>query len=238
MTERFNLFVGYDGREPLTYRACLNSVRAHPPLPALIHPLVQHVLRAEGLYTRDVDARASTEFSLTRFLVPFVCPEDRRRCALFCDCDFIFTGTLQALVSSTLMAQPGKALWVVKHATGETLDAVAKAFKMDGQRQYFYPRKWWSALMLWNLDHPAHQRLTLRDVNSRPPSYLHRFEWLYDGEIGDIDPTWHWLDGYSEPPKAGTLPAGIHLTRGTPEHGPQWSDTRYANLWRQYAGWT
>lgn len=228
--DQLSVFVGYDNRWPLTYRACRNSILEHEPH-VEVRPILQQVARAEGVYWRDTDLRASTEFSLTRFLVPFYA---RTRFAIFCDNDFLFTGPLSALVDATTTVDPHRAIWVVKHDEAKQRLIEPYSAKMDGQPQHLYPRKWWSALVLWDVEHPSNRRLTLAAVNDRPPSYLHRFEWLHDDEVGDVDPTWHWLDGYDTPPAYGQ-PAGIHLTRGTPEMGDEWARTRYADLWRHHA---
>ena len=78
---------------------------------------------------------------------------------------------------------------VVKH------DHVAQEeTKMDGKPQHNYPRKNWSSLVLWNLSHPAHDRLIKEDgANKWEPGYLHRFGWVEDDDIGEIPETWNWL---------------------------------------------
>lgn len=247
-----NVFIGYDRREPKAFEACVNSIHAHTTNFS-ITPIVQDEVRAAGLYTRAPDARAATEFSLTRFLVPWLAPSGSS-VALFCDCDFIFTSSLHELVANAISAAPGMACWVVKHDSEALWDRAGAqpmvyqsgsvdlpetgyptpevSVKMHGVPNERYPRKWWSALVLWNLNHPATHVLTVRDVNTKEPSWLHRFSWLPDFMLGDLPADWHWLDGYSD--AVPYVPRGIHLTRGTPEHGPMWSETRYANLWRSY----
>ena len=65
-----NVYVGYDSREDIAYRVCRDSILNHASIPVRVIPLKQQKLRELGLYKRGIDPRASTEFSLTRFLVP------------------------------------------------------------------------------------------------------------------------------------------------------------------------
>lgn len=214
------ILVGWDSREPGTYATCIESIRRTSSIPCM--PIKQQDVRDRNLYWREPDVKAATEFSLTRFLVPWLVDETTNW-VLFCDGDFIFTRDLQELFDQR---DSTKAVQVVKHD-----HTVKESIKMDGQLQYMYPRKWWSALVLWNLNHPGNARLTLSDVNTRPPSYLHRFSWLKDKEIGSLSPEWHWLDGYDEP--TVIYPSGIHYTLGTPELGNE--DIQYKSLWESFS---
>ena len=45
-------------------------------------------MRDQGIYTRHVDKLASTEFTFTRFFVPYM--NDFKGWAVFCDCDFLW----------------------------------------------------------------------------------------------------------------------------------------------------
>ncbi len=88
------VFVGYDAREDIAYKVCEYSIKKHQPTAEVI-PLVQDDLRALGLYWREKDALASTDFSLTRFLVPALM--NYQGWAVFCDCDFLWTDDIQKL---------------------------------------------------------------------------------------------------------------------------------------------
>lgn len=228
------VFIGYDSREQKSYKACENSIKRRTPNVVTV-PLIQDELRQVGLYSRNKDEKASTEFSLTRFLVPWMKPRDDSGLAIFCDCDFIFQENLKIMIQNALTSDTEDdniALWVIKWDVMEcalhNMKFHQDTSKMGGFQQEYYPRKWWSALVVWNLTHPAHKNLTIEDVNKRPPSWLHRFGWLNDNEIGEIDARWGWLDGYVQP----MIASGIHFTRGTPEW-PGWENTFYANKWRK-----
>ena len=66
------IFIGYDRREDTAYRVCAASLARRARRPVAITPLIQDSLRARGLYTRPVDPLASTEFTYTRFLTPYL----------------------------------------------------------------------------------------------------------------------------------------------------------------------
>jgi hypothetical protein len=219
------VWIGHDRRWPKTYEACRNSIRHHNPEVQPL-PLSRALVEGTGLYWR-ADPKAATEFSLSRFLVPALMRY--QGWALFCDGDFVFTRPLEELFA---LADPEKAVMVVQHSQDLWVHGDRRQ-KMDGQEQVYYPRKWWSALVLWNCGHTGNGIVTPARVNSADPGWLHRFGWLHDTEIGALPADWHWLDGYSKP-VLGDMPAGIHFTRGTPELA-DYENTEYAWLWRQHA---
>ncbi len=92
-----------------------------------------------------------------------------------------------------------------------------KKTKMNGKTQNLYPRKNWSSMVLWNNEHPSNKNLTIEDVNKKDGKYLHRFGWLADKEIGEIDYAWNWLVGWYKK-ISKVKPKGIHFTEGGPWH--------------------
>src|SRR6185369_11183489 len=100
--------------------------------------------------------------------------------------------------------------------------------KMDGQVQSAYPRKNWSSVMAFNLAHPANEALTVEMVNSLPGRDLHRFCWLDDDEIGELDPKYNYLVGDGPRQENPTI---VHFTNGTPDlHG--FTNAHFADEWR------
>ena len=199
------VFVGWDPREDIAWEVCSHSILSRTdPSEVTVTRLVQSELREQGLYTRPVDAKASTEFSLTRFLTPVLA--GRRGYAVFVDCDFLFLADIRDVLKEV---DPTKAVSVVKHdySPPETV-------KMDGCAQHQYPRKNWSSFMVFNLEHPAVRALGRDLVNSAHPSFLHRFLWLGDEEIGSLDKGWNYLEGWYTP-QYEKLRA-VHYTRGGP----------------------
>ncbi len=223
------VFVGFDSREPSAYRVCVSSLLAHASRPLSIHPIVEPHVRATGLYRRaherrdgrlwDVLSQApmSTEFALTRFLVPQLAAGDW---ALFCDCDFLWRADVHRLFE---LADPAFAVMVVPHR-----QEVGSAVKMDGQVQTAYHRKNWSSLMLWNVRHPKHAALP-EALAGWAGRRLHGFEWLDDADIGFLPEAWNWLEGHSSPQ---IEPLVVHHTRGTPDMAG-YEQVAYADEWRR-----
>ena len=219
MAEKLKIYVGYDSREDIAWQVCRFSLARHASAPLDIHPLRQDALRSLGLYTRGPD-KASTEFSLTRFLTPYIAAHEGW--TLFVDCDFLFTADVLQVLKG---ASRHMAVYVVKH------DYVPKrSVKMDGRAQTSYARKNWSSFMLFNGAHPRIKALTPAVVNSESPTRLHQFAWVGDDAlIGELARSWNFLEG--EYPKPAQTPHAIHFTNGGPWF-PNKQDVDYAELWR------
>jgi hypothetical protein len=199
------VFVGWDPREDIAWEVCRHSILSRTdPKEVVVKPLIQSELRQAGLYTREPDTKAATEFSLTRFLTPNLAGQ--KGYAIFVDCDFLFLTDIREVLTEV---DPFKAVSVVQHDYKPT-----EATKMDGCVQHAYPRKNWSSFMVFNLEHPAVRALTPNIVNTQTPAHLHRFEWLKDEQIGSLDKGWNYLEGWY-PPTYDHLKA-IHYTRGGP----------------------
>jgi len=216
------IYVGYDTREKLAYDVCKYSIHKHNPDIEVL-PLKLKTMRELGIYTRDVDAKASTEFTFSRFFVPYLM--DYKGWAMFVDCDFLFMSDPREVFD---LANKDYAVQVVKH------DYKPKnTTKMDGKKQEIYPRKNWSSCVLWNCGHPMNMRLSLQNLNTESGMWHHRFMWLEDSEIGEIPHHWNYLtDWYTEPDDG--KPKALHYTEGGPwfehmkdcEYAKQWTDTR------------
>ena len=215
----FRVFVGHDSREEIAFRVCEASLRRRSSIAVDVRPIVQTEMRTSGLYWRSKDPLASTEFTYTRFLTPYLA--GYQGWALFCDCDFLWLGDVADLLS---LADPGKAVMCVHHDHRPT-----ETTKMDGAVQTSYPRKNWSSLMLFNCGHPAARSLTPQVVNTQSGAYLHRMQWAPDAAIGALPSTWNWLEGSLPKPASGT-PSAVHFTRGGPWFD-NWRDVDYGDLW-------
>lgn len=210
------IYIGYDEREDIAYRVAKHSASNH-----LVSPLIQSKLRARRVYTREVDKLASTEFSLTRFLVPYL--NDYNGWALFVDCDVLFLEDPQHLFN---LADDKYALMCVKHDYKPTA-----ATKMDGRQQHLYPRKNWSSVMLFNCSHPSNKKLTPDLVNTATPAYLHRMSWLDDSEIGELPLAWNYLVGWYNKQDHGK-PKLLHYTEGGPWLA-NYKDCEFAEEWNK-----
>ena len=201
------IYIGWDSREDIAYQVAKYSIEKHASVPVEIVPLKQKLLRKEEIYTRPVDAMASTEFTFTRFLIPEL--TNFEGWALFIDCDVVALDDVKLLFDQV---DDKYAVMCAQH------DYTPKeTVKMDGQVQHMYPRKNWSSMMLINCAHPSNKLLNkelVNDVNIGG-AYLHRFSWLDDNEIGEISHEWNWLVGWYKEPEDGT-PKFLHYTEGGP----------------------
>jgi hypothetical protein len=228
-----NIFIGYDSKESVAFHVLAHSIIRRATKPVQITPVALRHL--SGVYTRPRGRNESTEFSISRFLVPYL--SRYRGFSLFMDCDMLCRTNIHSIVDSVLEGnthsqicehagdaypcpacesrlglQPERAVWVCKH------DYTPKtATKFLGQTQTIYPRKNWSSFMLF--DNEKCEALTPDYVNNATPMELHRFQWLKDEQIGSLPLEWNWLVGeYKENPQAKIL----HYTLG----GPWFDDNR------------
>ena len=67
-----NFFVGYDSKEDIAYRICKYSLIKRASSNVKVTSLKLDELTAKNLYTRIVDPLASTQFTYSRFLVPYL----------------------------------------------------------------------------------------------------------------------------------------------------------------------
>lgn len=225
------VFIGYDAREPEAYRVAHSSLLSHASVPVCVTPLKSRRLEENGLLRRMTDLRgqrydlpsnapASTEFAISRFLVPLL---THTGWSLFIDSDMVFLDDVAKLFA---LADKRCAAMCVKH---EPLSS--EGIKMDGQPQTVYPKKNWSSVVLWNADHPANRRLSLVDIQERRGFDLHQFYWLHESEIGALPPEWNWLVNVEPEPKHPKL---AHFTLGGPFLSG-WQGAPYDDIWYEAA---
>lgn len=227
------LFIGFDPREILQYEVARCSARYCTSIPVSIKPVVLRTLQESGLYRRPTlrvpgkpalrdlvsGAPMSTEFAISRFFVPLIARQ-HTGLAAFVDCDVMFRRSVCDLFAAH---ERGKAVSVVKHEHMPTVSV-----KMDGQRQLVYPRKNWSSVMVFDLDHPKIAGLTPEFLNTATGLELHSFSWLADDEIGELPPEFNFLAGYSK----CADPAIVHWTEGAPCM-PGYEDAQFADdFWK------
>ena len=211
------VYIGYDSSQDIAYQVCKSSILKYTNVEVI--PLVQQNLRERGIYTRDIDPLSSTEFTFTRFLVPYL--NEYKDWAMFVDSDFLFTEDISNLFK---LANEEYAVMVVKHNYNPE-----SSIKMNNKQQLLYPRKNWSSLILWNCGHPSNIKLSTQIVNEKSGSYLHRFNWLDDSEIGELDLRWNWLVNWHTESTNG-IPKAIHYTEGGPWL-ENYKNCEYADLW-------
>lgn len=167
-------------------------------------------------YDHLSDAFQSTDFAISRFLVPHI---HKKGWALFVDCDVVFLGDVRELFS---LADSQYAVMVVKHCYD-----LNDGLKMDKQVNLPYRRKNWSSVMLINCDHIAHTRMPVPMINQWPGLLLHQFAWLKDDEIGTLPKEWNWLVNVTEKPHNPKL---AHFTLGGPWID-DWKPQPYDDIW-------
>jgi hypothetical protein len=212
-----NIFIGYDSAEPVAYHTLVHSLITRSSVPLTITPLVLASLR-RGAYRRERGPLESTEFSLTRFLVPYLSNYEGR--SIFMDCDMLCRVDIADLMLDVL-SQRAKAVLVCKHDYTPT-----STVKFLNQPQTAYYRKNWSSFMVFN--NPMCKALTRDYVNTATGLQLHRFEWVPEAEIGELSLSWNWLVG--EYPKNDDAKM-LHFTQGGPWH-EGFEDVDYAEDWR------
>ena len=215
------LFIGYDSREPVAYHTLAASLIARASQPLSITPVALRHLG--GDYWRERGATESTEFSLTRFLVPYL--SNYEGYSIFMDGDMLACTDIYKIL---YILRPGKAVWVCQHEYVPKTDT-----KMDGWIQSVYPRKNWSSLMVF--DNTRCRQLTPAYVSTALASDLQRFAWLKDQEIGSLPLEWNWLVGeYAPNPDAKVL----HYTLGGPWFKATRSCDHAANWLAEYRAMT
>jgi lipopolysaccharide biosynthesis glycosyltransferase len=210
------VFIGFDDTESVAFYTLVSSIERHASGPVIIVPVRLHQLR--GIHSRPRDSKQSTEFSMTRFLTPFL--SDYEGWSIFMDCDMVVTDDIYKLWD---YRDDPCSVMCVKHA-----DYVPKEkTKMLGQQQTAYVKKNWSSVMLFN--NARCKALTSEYVNTATGLELHQFKWLKgDILIGDLPAHWnHLVDEQTAPDR---LPSLLHWTVG----GPWWdhyAHSSYSDIW-------
>jgi len=227
-----HVFVGWDPAESAAADVATASLARRANVPLTIDLVRLDDMRESGMYTRptvepqlgqlwDVISNApmSTEFAISRFFVPHLANADDDW-ALFVDSDIV---ALHDPLTIMHEADERFAIQCVQHPPMAQGGPVKKVNKP----QTAYPRKNWSSVMLWNLRHPALQRLSLEYLNEAPGRDLHRFVWLEDDELGALSPRWNWLVSVQDRPEAAAI---AHFTLGGPWLAG-WAPKAHDDIW-------
>jgi hypothetical protein len=212
------VFIGYDPVESVAWHTMAASIYRQSSRPVAIVPV--NIRNLKGIFSRPRDPKQSNEFSFSRFLVPYLCNYEGM--AIFFDCDQMLRTDI-ADIFSVLDEQLNKAVYVVKHTYEPRNDV-----KYLNTVQYKYPRKNWSSVVLWNCAHDKNRLITPNFVNTASGLDLHRFTWLDDNEIGELDVRWNWLVGeYDDPPSDVK---NVHWTVGGP-YFDEYQDIDFSEEW-------
>lgn len=210
--DNLKVFIGWDSREEIAYEVARSSILRYTDQ-VDIRPVKLSDL--SSVYNRE-DPLASSEFTLTRFLVPYL--SDYKGLSLFLDCDILVRTDITYILDYVNLENM---VSCVQH------DYTPKTkIKMDGKVQHEYPRKNWSSVMVFNNEKCTH--LTPELINTKTPSYLHRMKWAPTEKIGSLPVKWNYLIGYYNNHR--DYANILHYTDGGPWFD-DYKDCEYAQEW-------
>ena len=199
MNEIVDIVVGFDQRESVAYHTFTQSVIENSTIPVRFLPLSMSFLSNY----KEVHKDGSNDFIYSRFLVPYMM--NFKGWAIYADGDMVCLEDIKKLWN---LRDNKYAVQVVKHDYKTKITE-----KYWGNKNEDYPRKNWSSLILWNCEHESHKILTPDFIQNQSGAFLHRFSWVKDEEIGELQKEWNWLAMEYEEKEAINL---IHYTIGTP----------------------
>lgn len=172
------VFIGFDPRQPVAYQVAAASIAKHSSVPVSITPLILSKL--------PLKRRGLTEFTFSRFLVPYLCGYQGH--ALFVDADVLCMADIAQLPWDAF-----EAVSVVKHSS---VQKQGKSIDVRFERP---------SVMLFNCDFC--DRLTPEYIETKNPF---SFDWA--DAIGELPPQWNYLVGYN----SGGGAKLAHFTQGIP----------------------
>jgi lipopolysaccharide biosynthesis glycosyltransferase len=210
-TLNIRVFIGYDSSEPVAYHIFCHSIQTRSSVPVSITPIM---LSQISEFNRPRDLLQSTEFSFSRFLVPYL--SNYQGWSLFFDCDMLMMSDIKQLWD---LRDEQYAVMCVKHDYEPKEDK-----KFLGHIQTKYKKKNWSSVMLFN--NAQCRILTPGYVRKASGMELHQFQWTDEALIGEIPKQWNHLVGVYK-----KLPAkNIHFTLGGPYFN-DYSECDYSDVW-------
>jgi hypothetical protein len=172
------VFIGFDPRQPVAYQVAAASIAKHSSVPVSITPLIlsQLPLKRRGL----------TEFTFSRFLVPYLCGYEGH--ALFVDADVLCLGDIAEF--------PWDATESVSVVAHSSVQKQGKSVDVRFERP---------SVMLFNCG----------ECKQLTPDYIEianpfSFEWA--SSIGHLHREWNYLVGYD----SGGGARLAHFTQGIP----------------------
>ena len=212
------IFIGYDSREKIAFHVLSQSIIENSSIPVVITPIKLENFRK--FYKRKKGLKDSTEFSISRFLTPYL--SNYEGYSLFLDCDFIVKGDIAKLIK-IVSKDKNKALWCVKHNHNPN-----ETIKFLGEKQLKYNRKNWSSFVIYN--NKKCKILTPKFIEKANGLFLHQFQWTSDKSIGSLPSNWNVLVGYQKIPKHFNA---LHYTKGGP-YFKEFENTKGAKYWNVY----
>ena len=208
------IFVGYDAAETVAFNVLQHSLITRSSQPVSITPICLSQLK--DVFNRPREGLQSTEFSFSRFLVPYLCGYDGW--GIFMDNDFFCRADIAQLWA---LRDERYAVQVVQHTHVPT-----ESVKFLNMPQSPYAKKNWSSMMLFNA--AKCQALSPEYVEKASGLELHQFKWLSkDDHIGNLPAEWNHLVDVAAPNPEAKL---VHFTLG----GPYFEETatcEFAEEW-------
>lgn len=210
------IFIGFDSKEIVAYNILQHSINIRSTQPISITPInLNHIKNI--FFRKRIDIQ-STEFSFSRFLVPYLC--NYEGWAIFMDCDML---VLEDIANLWNLRDDKYAVMCVKHN-----HIPNENIKFLDQVQTKYEKKNWSSVMLLNCS--KCKALTPEYVNNASGLELHRFKWLEtESLIGEIPQKWNHLVDYNEKIDSNKI-SNLHYTEGGP-YFKAYKDCGYSQEW-------
>lgn len=194
------VFIGYDSKAPVLYNVLQHSIQVRSSQPVSITPIMLSQLK--GVYNREKNPLASTEFSFSRFLVPYL--SEYEGWSLFIDNDMVMMDDIAKLWA---LREDKFSVMCTKHDHTPN-----EGVKFLNTIQTKYEKKNWSSCILFN--NAKCKRLTPEYVNTASGLNLHQFKWLAsEDEIGSIPLEWNYLADTGQVSEKKSM---IHYTLGGP----------------------
>ncbi len=191
-------FIGCDSSRQHVFDYCIKSISKYK---IYYYKIGSSVLN-ENIWYRKRKDTDSTEFSVCRFLVPYL--SDYEGWSVFMDDDFYWNVNPLELQD---FCDDSYSVLVCKHNYDPKQD-----IKWGDLKQFKYRKKNWSSLMLFNNSHPDCKKLSVESVNEDVALDLHQFKWT--NNVGSIPLEYNFLVG--EYDNIETAKA-LHYTNGFSE---------------------
>lgn len=212
---KYNVVIGYDRQNRMPAYTMAESIMQNSSVPINFMFLHRDMLK---MYTRERSDLDSTDFSNSRFLVPYLF--NYEGWTLFTDNDMIVKSDIKELFD---YVDDRYTVMCVKH---NQIIENEKKFLNHNQHKYKY--KNWSSVMLFN--NSKCKGLTLDYVNTVSGLDLHQFKWIDDhSTIGELPLEWNYL--VENRNQAIEKPKLIHYTNGGP-YFKEYVNCEYSEEWK------
>lgn len=221
MLPELKIFIGYDSREKIAYHVLSQSIIENSSIPVSINPI--NLKNLKKIYKRKKANIHSTEFSISRFLTPYL--SNYKGYSLYLDCDFIVLGDIADLLR-IIKRNKKNSVWCVKHQ--DYSKNFKNKSKFMSEKQLPYKNKNWSSFMIFNNERC--KILTPKLIGKASGLYLHQFKWTNKNKIGALLSNWNVLVGEQKIPKKVKA---IHYTLGGP-YFPKYKNCDGSKHWFKY----